>query len=122
MDLRAVVVWNGECYKYKYKLKRSMHSFNNAKIKRSQNVVESNSNNPQPPSKNKHRVILNESANRKHEEGFKNITRKSIDVTLIQPTKPTIQTLYQPTQSTKPYYRRPNHNARKGAGAQRYEE
>jgi hypothetical protein len=42
-----------------------MHAYNNTKIKRSQNVADPN--NPVYPSKNKHRVILNDS-NRRHEQ------------------------------------------------------
>lgn len=96
-----------------------MYSYNNTKIKRSQNVAESN--NPSQSTKNKHRVILNES-NRRHEyEALKNLTRKSIDVTLMQPIKPTSHTLYQPAQSTKPYYRRGTNPVRK-TGPQRYED
>lgn len=96
-----------------------MHAYNNTKIKRSQNVAEPNYSHPNP--KNKHRVILNES-NRKHEQDtLKNLTRKSIDVTLVQPSKATTHTLYQPSQSTKPYYRRPVNPTRK-TGPQRYED
>ncbi len=98
-----------------------MNSYTNNKIKRSQNVAEPIY--PQFASKSKHRVILNESANRRYDQdALKNLTRKSIDVSIHQVTKQAaINTIYQPSQSTKPYYRRVGANFRKQTGPQRYE-
>jgi hypothetical protein len=100
-----------------------MNNFNNTKIKRSQNVVEPNY--IQIASKSKHRVILNESANRRYDQdALKNLTRKSIDVSITQQIKQNINTIYQPSQPsqpTKPYYRRVPNNFRKPSGPHRYE-
>lgn len=97
-----------------------MNNFTNTKIKRSQNVVEPNF--LQLANKSKHRVILNESANRRYDnDTLKNITRKSIDVSISQPTKQATS-IYQPSQSTKPYYRRVPTNFRKQSIPQRYIE
>ena len=99
-----------------------MNSFNNAKLRRggaNQETV-----NIYYPTKHKNRV-LNDTANRRHDnDTLKNLTRKSIEINLAHQLKNNaLTTLYQPTQSTKPYYKRvSNHNFKKNTGQTRYEE
>lgn len=95
-----------------------MQTYTNAKIKRPHpaEVAQSYTN------KSKHRVILNESANRRYDaDPLKNITRKSIDVTLGT-NKPSTTTYHQTNQTSKPYYRRAGHNFKKQSIAHRYED
>jgi tetratricopeptide (TPR) repeat protein len=95
-----------------------MQNYTNAKIRRAfpADPATTSSN------KSKHRVVLNESANRKYEgDALKSLTRKSIDVTLGS-NKPTSTTYYQSSQGSKPYYRRGGHNFKKQSAANRYEE
>jgi len=97
-----------------------MNSFNNTKLKKAQLIQETA--NIYVATRNKNRTALNESANRKHDyETLKNLTRKSIDISLAQP-KNGLSTLYQPNQSTKPYYKRASNHYRKQAGPHRYDE
>ncbi len=87
-----------------------MNSFNNTKLKKAQVIQETA--NIYFGTRSKNRTVLNESANRKHDyDTLKNLTRKSIDVTL-QPKQP-LTTLYHPAQPTKPYYKRVSNHFRK---------
>lgn len=95
-----------------------MQNYTNAKIKRPHPMDPASSS----TNKSKHRVILNESANRKYEaDALKSLTRKSIDVTLGS-NKPASTTYYQSNQGSKPYYRRGGHNFKKQSAANRYED
>jgi tetratricopeptide (TPR) repeat protein len=95
-----------------------MNSFNNTKLKKAQVIQETA--NIYFGTRSKNRTVLNESANRKHDyDTLKNLTRKSIDVTLAQPKQP-LTTLYHPAQPTKPYYKRVSNHFRKQSN--RYEE
>ena len=98
-----------------------MNTYTNSKIKRSQNAAETL--HPTHPQKNKHRVILNESINRRYDQdALKNLTRKSIDVTLNSHHRQGTSTFYQGGQPSKPYYRRVGHNFKKQTANARYEE
>lgn len=97
-----------------------MHSFNNGKIKKTQLIPETTA--VYYPYKSKNR-ILNDSNNRKHDyDTLKNLARKSIDISLGQAKAHPVATIYQPSASTKPYYKRVSTNFRKQSGPQRYEE
>ena len=96
-----------------------MNTFTNTKIKRSQNGQEYG--HPSHPGKNKHRVILNESVNKRYEQdALKSLTRKSIDVALTSHNRQPTSTFYQPGQGTKTYYRRVGHNFKKQTANARY--
>lgn len=105
-----------------------MNNFNNVKIKKPQKIINETAD-IYLNSKSKNRNTGNTSMNvappsrkNEHEAGIKNINRKSIDVSISQPTKNIITTIYQTNQPIKPYYKRVNHNFRKQMGLKRYDE
>lgn len=99
-----------------------MNSFNNTKIKKAQ--LNQETVNIYYPTKHRNRV-LNQSVNRKQDyDALKNLTRKSIEINVSHQAKAGgLATLYQPTQSSKPYYKRvSNHNFKKNTNVARYDE
>ena len=97
-----------------------MNAYTHGKIKRTPATGLGEHPQYHHPKQPKHRV-LNDANNRRVDPELKSITRKSIEVNLAYNQKaPAINSLYPPSQPTKPHYRRVNHNFRKGHT--RYEE
>ena len=102
-----------------------MNNFINVKIKKGHKINETADIYINSKSRNRNNISTNVApSSRKNEYDItiKNLNRKSIDVSINQPTKNITTPIYQINQPVKPFYKRVNHNFRKQVGLKRYDE